>query len=72
MTLSLPGMTDPVGYLRRTAQQCRSFARWHCGTAADHLHRLADEFDEQADALQACAGIAHYARRPQGVGRSNY
>jgi hypothetical protein len=39
--------------LRDAARQCRDFARYHDGDAAQHLRALADELDTKAAVLEA-------------------
>ncbi len=44
--------TRDAQYLRDTAAQCRSFARWHTGAASDYLQQLALEFETAAAELE--------------------
>lgn len=44
---------DTAAYLRSRASQCRSFARWHAGSAAEYLTMLAEDFEAKANELDA-------------------
>lgn len=39
-------------FLRAKAKQCRDFAGYHEGSAADGLNRMANELEAKADELQ--------------------
>ena len=43
---------DTYDFLRAKARQCRDFASYHEGDAADGLRRMADELEAKADELQ--------------------
>lgn len=43
---------DTSDFLRIKARQCRDYARYHEGAAADGLRRMAAELDAKADEVE--------------------
>ena len=60
---------DTLDFLRLKARQCRGFARYHDGEAADGLNRMADELEAKADELQrklvSISRVLHPALTPR-------
>jgi hypothetical protein len=58
-------MDQSRDFLRDKAKQCRAFAHYHDGEAAQQLLTMADELEAQAEALEAIvAGLLGGATPP--------